>query len=183
MEYTNMFQMIGRENANVAIKTATDELRKAMYEENKDRAELSEKGKKLKEIFASFGPPGIKWGQVFSIILEEDLSIKDPNKIMPTIFCSCIIPVSNPNGHNYTFGEPIVIVLGSSGKESRCLRTDGTVGNMYNMGEKHSRIASDSEIDGFISEVFDEWEGRMNNKKSKKEVVEEQKAIEEEFMR
>ncbi len=178
MEYTNMFQMIGRRNATITIKTATDELRKVMHKEEKMDAQLSDKAKKIKEYLASWGPPGAKHAVILSILLGEDITIEDTNKVMPIIFCSCVVPIVNPNSHNYTIGEPVVVILGSPGKESRCLRSDGTVGNVYNMGEKHSRVASDEEVDNFISQVFDEWERRRETEKSsKKEVVGEKMEV------
>jgi hypothetical protein len=62
----------------------------------------------------------------------------------------CIVPLKNPNSHNYEIGYTILNVRGSED----FFRSDGTSGNSMHSSLSSFRLASDDEIVAFIAELL-----------------------------
>lgn len=61
-----------------------------------------------------------------------------------------VVPVKNPNGHNYTLGSPILVAR--PGMEN-CLRVDGSTGNCMATSAKDSRIPTEEEFNSFFDRL------------------------------
>jgi hypothetical protein len=62
----------------------------------------------------------------------------------------CIVPIKNPNGHNYAIGEPILNLSGDAG----FFRKDGTSGNSMSDTLTSFRMASTGESQEFVFEFL-----------------------------
>jgi len=133
----------------------------ALYREGAPKVEISEEAKKISALLRSSGL-GVtarrKLGEIFSIITEERIitDMMCPMGIYP--FGCMIVLTDNPNSHNYTLNEPILIDARHTGSKVAALRINGTIGNSLPKKE-YVRVATDEEIDYFF-EHFDYYCGR-----------------------
>lgn len=61
-----------------------------------------------------------------------------------------IVHTGNYNGHNYTIGEPAMVV---HGKRRSCIKKDGTLGNDYDSYLSHVRPATPEEVKDFLDNL------------------------------
>lgn len=151
----HLFQVLGRAETLRRTLAATAKLRTYIQQDKESR--LSEKGQKLKELCISMGRPGIFYAKMCSILIDEDLSIKNVDAMFPFVKWSSIIP-TEANGHKYPVGQMCVVLIdnNASGSDSvRAIKFDGMLGDNISLHQKSIRIPSDKEVISQINEIFD----------------------------
>jgi hypothetical protein len=159
MDYkvVNLFQIWGREKSMEKILKATAKLRDLNKPKQEDK--LSDKAQRIKEKCLSFGPTGNKFAALFSILLEEEIVIKNVLEKYPFIPSACIIPVLKHKDHSYKLDEPIFMIISDNNQElCSCIKAstiDGNVGNYIEPLRSIVIIPEESEVINYVNEMFD----------------------------
>lgn len=120
----------------------------------KDTRKLSAKAKKAEELIQSgkFGCNTNQVAELVSILLGEEVIGKKPSATAPLGFVpgAVIVPLTNPNSHDYKIGVPIYVKVDYSG----CVQVDGSRGNHMSCDRSASRPATKDEIISFYREYM-----------------------------
>jgi len=67
--------------------------------------------------------------------------------------CAALVPLSNPNSHNYTIGQPCVVIATEGFEEVRCVKMNATAGNNLLTSKEYTRAATRAEIITWVTTV------------------------------
>lgn len=151
----HLFQFLGREETMRRILKGTEKLRG--YVKPAGESILSPKAQMLKEICISMGRQGAAWSRICSIIIEEDIYIKDTEETFPYVKWSAIVP-KNQNGHRYAVNQIAVVVRNKDNDEDvsvMAINESGLIGDQIMLHVKDIRIPSDEEIMKYVNKIFD----------------------------
>ncbi len=141
------------------------ELRKADEKERGRAAEISPpKPPKIMEIERflnlhgrGFGCQEVTVRGLLEVILDQpkDTFRREEEEVVPLYpIGAIVVPLDNPNCHNYTLNVPVMVWFGDSG--SKGLRRDGTIGNYLPSRSGHpisTRFATPEEAKEFLDDL------------------------------
>jgi len=122
-----------------------------------DKSGLSEKAVKVYDVLAENRAPAYIY-KLMSTLLGEDIPVikREINPGSQGFYpFSCVVPVSNPNSHNYTKGVPCVLTFVGMTSSNKAMRYDGSTGNnlpKMSLGNSRSPVipATEEQINEFF---------------------------------
>jgi hypothetical protein len=153
-ELKHFLQILGKEKSMELCLEATRKLRE-LCKEDSCKVELSEKGRKIKELCLSYGAPGARLAEVMGIMLDENLGVSAQVKPIPVVILAGVIP--RIAGDKYNVGEVVIMLIGANESELRCGLMDGTLGGAYPQHMRDSKIPTDKEVVDYIERVFEKF--------------------------
>jgi len=157
-EIRSLLQIWGRKESLEKVLGATNEVRNLSKKDERE-VKLSKKAQLLKEHCISFGPTGPKWAKIFSIIIEEDIPLKNQDELYPFIpYSAFILKVAEGN---YQPGTILIALLPvGSGKKNveniKGIRSAGDIGGAIRLSNRALEIASNEMIEDFINATFND---------------------------
>ena len=129
------------------------EITKKIREKKDEKPELSEKAQRIQTVLKScpFGGTGTEaMARIMTALLDEEITINN------TYYWDrrgvVVIPLSNPNGHNYPISMPALLI----GNNFMAISLIGTLGNcMPNNLNEDIRIATDVEVEFYFDQLLE----------------------------